>query len=268
MSEGSIMDKLAGAARDAGTRVKETLAAGQDAAQDTLNAARDQANETAERVARSGDDDDASRGRRDDKDRTQTSASEDSHDLAAAAERKTNELIDRTKEAAQDVSGRADAAYKDTKAAVSDEADKARNAADDTAAALADKARGHDSQDPAAVERSGTNPGFEAARDMSEKVEDVPTPAQMSDAAQSPNPQRPQQPREPQQESLPERAAVAVDRLATATAQVDQMKLPAESRAEDEKATRVVDSLLEVRAGGGQALGADKEEERTRYGSA
>ena len=48
-----------------------------------------------------------------------------------------------------------------------------RNAADDTAAVLADKAPGRDTQDPAQVERSGANPGFEAARDMAEKVEDA-----------------------------------------------------------------------------------------------
>lgn len=34
MSEGSIMDKLADAAREAGDRVKETLASGQDAVSD------------------------------------------------------------------------------------------------------------------------------------------------------------------------------------------------------------------------------------------
>ncbi|PNW82220.1 hypothetical protein CHLRE_06g278112v5 [Chlamydomonas reinhardtii] len=68
-----------------------------------------------------------------------------------------------------------------------------------------------------------------------------------------------QQQQQQSRETLPERAAVAVEKLSTATAQVDEMKLPAESKAEDDKATRVVDSLLRA---------ADKEEERTRYGSA
>ncbi|GLC34586.1 hypothetical protein PLESTB_001245300 [Pleodorina starrii] len=146
----SIVDKLAEAANIAGERIKETFAGDQ---------------EEASRAMR-GDE-----GR--DKDRTQTSASEDYHDLASAAERKTNETIDRAKEVTQDVSQRADDTYKSTKGLVADESEKVKNAAEDIRTTAAEKAPGRDTQDPRVTSETGRSAGFETARDMSEKVEDV-----------------------------------------------------------------------------------------------
>lgn len=162
----TILGKLSDAAANATERVKEALSTApqETEAGDTAMASRDQAS-----VPTTSSDNF--------KDRTQTSLSEDAHDMATAAERKTNEAIDRVKEAGQDISDRANRAYKDTKSAASDEADKARNATDDTKAALMDKAPGRDTQDPQLAEQYGINKGFDVARDYAEKTEDVLGPS-------------------------------------------------------------------------------------------
>ncbi|EFJ52744.1 hypothetical protein VOLCADRAFT_86031 [Volvox carteri f. nagariensis] len=198
MSE-SIVDQLADAANSAGQRIKETFGA-----EDTQGEGRSNMQMT-------------SGGGDRDKDRTQTSASEDAHDLASAAEDKTNEVIDRAREAAawpqesivvvavgvavmsgsrvvfpcqrrphlysvewlewcvttQDMSQRADDAYKGTKGFVADESEKARSAMDDMKTRAAESVPGRDTQDPQVTSETGQNAGYEAARDMSEKVEDV-----------------------------------------------------------------------------------------------
>ncbi|GIL77638.1 hypothetical protein Vretimale_6796 [Volvox reticuliferus] len=154
MSE-SITDKLSDAANKGVEQLKKTFAEGH----------KDQNFGT---VMGGGE-----RGGGYDKDRTQTSAGEDAHDLASAAERKTNEGIDQIKEATQETSERADDAYKGVKGLMADESDQIRKAVDDMKARAADTAPGHDTQDPRDTNETGVNAGFEVARDMAEKTEDV-----------------------------------------------------------------------------------------------